>query len=142
MKADKATMAWAIEERLPLLDKNVIEYAFNIDPKFKNDKWILRKSVEDLLPYEIVWRKKQGFGTPLVDWLNGSLRSQVLDCLWNGELLREICNIKSLDKLALMLAQNKLKSDSVMALNPANVIWSLFALQVWHDVWFGEKYEA
>ncbi len=136
MKADKATMAWAIEERLPLLDKKIIEFAFSIDPKLKQDKYVLRKSVEDLLPASIVWRGKQGFGTPLTEWLNGGLKEMALDRLNDGALLHEICKRDSLNKMVKLL-DNGLQPTKMMALNPANVIWSLFALQIWYDVWFG-----
>ncbi len=138
MKADKGTMAWAIEERLPLLDKEVIQFAFSIDPKLKRDKHVLRKAVEDLLPSDIVWRKKKGFGTPIAEWLNGGLKEMAVDKLRNGELLREICKKSSLDKIAGLL-ENGLNSNGVMALNPANVVWSLFVLEIWYDSWFGGK---
>jgi asparagine synthase (glutamine-hydrolysing) len=65
MKADKATMANSIEERLPLLDKEIIEFAFTIPPRLKlkngREKYILRKAVGDLLPPQIVSRRKVCF---------------------------------------------------------------------------------
>jgi len=136
MKADKATMSHAIEERLPLLDKKIIEYAFSLSPSLKKDKYVLRKAVEDLLPDDIVWRKKQGFGTPLADWLNSTkLKEMAMDRLRDGELLREVCNRKALDKLVGKLNAGEIESG-VNALSLSNVIWSVLALQVWYDVFF------
>jgi len=138
MKADKATMAHALEERLPLLDKNIIEFAFSLPQKLKKDKYILRKAVEDLLPPEIVWRKKAGFGTPVVDWLNDpKMQLTVMHCLRDGKLLKEVCRKESLDKLAKYVSEGKLKAGGALALNVGGMIWNLVALQVWHDRFMG-----
>jgi asparagine synthase (glutamine-hydrolysing) len=140
MKADKATMANTIEERLPLLDKDIIQFAFSIPTKFKKDKYILRKAVEDLLPKEIVWRKKQGFGTPIGEWLNNSkLKDLAYDRLRHGNLLREICKKESLDKVCHLYASGDYKSGGVSALGFSTIVWQLFVLQVWHDIFFGKS---
>lgn len=124
MKADKGTMAWGIEERLPLLDKHIIEYAFSLPESQKQDKKILREAVAGLLPNEIVRRPKQGFGTPQKEWLESdALRPMVEERMQDGKLLKEICKPESLRKI--------LKA-------PANILWTVFALQVWYDVWFGK----
>ncbi len=141
MKADKATMAFAVEERLPLLDREVIATAFSTSPEMRRNKYILRKAVEDLLPPSIIWRPKQGFGTPIDSWLkNDRLGEMVEDRITSGELLKEICQPGALRKVIGCLAKAK-KAKGVMSLKPTNVIWSLFALQVWHDVWFGGRVE-
>lgn len=138
MKADKATMAHAVEERLPLLDKEIIRFAFSLPKHLKKDKYILRKAVEDLLPEHIVWRKKAGFGTPVVDWLNDpQMQLTVMHCLRDGKLLKEVCKKESLDKLAKYVSEGKLKSSGALALNVGGMIWNLVALQVWHDRFFG-----
>ncbi len=136
MKADKATMANTIEERLPLLDKEIIQYAFTLPIKFKKDKYILRKAVEDLLPSNIVWRKKQGFGTPVGDWLSNNyrLKQYAIDRIRHGNLLNEICNPESLNKVATMYESGKYQQHKYAALSFPTIIWNLFALQIWHDV--------
>jgi asparagine synthase (glutamine-hydrolysing) len=136
MKADKSTMSHAIEERLPLLDTKVIEYAFSLPPRMKRDKYALRKAVEDLLPKDITWRKKQGFGTPLAHWLNSpKMRALAIDRL-HGDFLIDICNHDALYNLAAMLKNGGLKHSNIAAFGAANVIWSLLALQVWYDIFF------
>jgi len=132
MKADKGTMANSVEERLPLLDKEIIEFAFSVPPglKIKNglEKYILRKAVEDLLPPEIVSRKKQGFGTPVGAWMSGSMKEMVYRQLDSGKLLKEF-----------------FKPDRIRALldgfdkrptHRAHTIWTLFALELWHETHF------
>src|SRR5262249_2039691 len=67
-------MAIPIELRAPFLDHNVVEFASQLPLDFLIrdgwHKWILRKSMETLLPPEIVWRpRKVGFPFPLSRWL-------------------------------------------------------------------------
>jgi len=121
---------------LPLLDKDIINFAFGIDVSLKKDKYILRKAVENLLPQDIVWRKKQGFGTPYIEWMmSDKMLSHVLECLNSGKLLTEICDQDALVKM-VNLVLNAHESPKVASLSPMNVVWNLFALQVWSDTWF------
>ena len=74
-RVDRMTMAQSIEGRVPFLDLKMIEMGMLVPPEYKLvgeppvEKWILRKAVEDLLPEEIVWRKKEQFdeGSGTVD---------------------------------------------------------------------------
>lgn len=83
-RVDRMTMRHGIEGRVPFLDTNMIELAQHIPPGLKLyrtpdgrriEKWILRKAVEDLLPHEIVWRKKEQFdqGSGTVDLLESTI---------------------------------------------------------------------
>lgn len=64
-KVDRASMANSIETRVPFLDKNVINAAWSIDEKVLFEggelKSLLKKSYEDVLPKECLYRNKQGF---------------------------------------------------------------------------------
>jgi asparagine synthase (glutamine-hydrolysing) len=67
-RVDRMTMAHSVEGRPPFLDPEMIDLAFRIPPALKlapgarkDEKWILRMAVEDLLPAEIVWREKAQF---------------------------------------------------------------------------------
>lgn len=76
MKQDNMSMAASVESRVPFLDHRVVEYALRIPPRFNlrglSGKWILKSAVKDLLPADIVYRKKMGFPTPWRGWLEGS----------------------------------------------------------------------
>jgi asparagine synthase (glutamine-hydrolysing) len=89
-RVDRVTMAQGLEARTPFLDRDLIDFAQSIPASLKmkivdettqetTEKWILRKACEDLLPSELVWRKKVQFdeGSGTVDALNHAL-SQVL----------------------------------------------------------------
>jgi len=70
LRANKSTMAWGVEARVPFLDREFIEYAMNIDPASKMsgtrmEKHILRQAFDDpenpYLPNEVLWRQKEQF---------------------------------------------------------------------------------
>src|SRR5579872_2685706 len=73
MKQDQMSMACSIESRVPFLDHTFVEFSTRIPDQLRirggTQKYILKKAVEDLLPHEIVYRKKMGFPTPLRGWL-------------------------------------------------------------------------
>jgi asparagine synthase (glutamine-hydrolysing) len=73
MKQDQMSMACSIESRVPFLDHPMVEFAAQVPQHLKVrgsvGKYILKKAVEDLLPYDIVYRAKMGFPTPLRRWL-------------------------------------------------------------------------
>ncbi|MEL7303229.1 MAG: asparagine synthase-related protein, partial [Pseudomonadota bacterium] len=83
-RVDRVTMARALEARPPFLDRDLIAFAQTIPAAIKMrkfddgatiEKWILRKSCEDLLPHDLVWRKKAQFdeGSGTVDALDDAL---------------------------------------------------------------------
>ena len=78
MRIDKMTMANSLEARVPFLDHNLVQKTIdlpkNIKIKKNKLKVLLKDIVKGLLPYEILNRKKQGFGLPLKDWFEDGLR--------------------------------------------------------------------
>ena len=85
-RVDRITMAQGLEARTPFLDRDLIDFAQTIPASLKmkivdetthetTEKWILRKACEDLLPADVVWRKKAQFdeGSGTVDVLNQAL---------------------------------------------------------------------
>ena len=121
----------------PLVDKDIVSFAFGLPTRLRKDKYILRRAVENILPSETVWRRKAGFGTPVAGWLNSNeLKPMVLDRLTNGKLLNEICRKQSLAKVTEALRSGKVSGTKALALGLTNVVWGLFVLQIWHDVWY------
>ena len=70
MKADKMSMASSLEIRAPFLDKDLIEYFFNISREYKINKSIFKKTIGPHIPKVILDRKKQGFSLPISTWFN------------------------------------------------------------------------
>jgi asparagine synthase (glutamine-hydrolysing) len=79
MLTDKMTMATSIECRVPLLDTKFVELAARMPSRFKirgrELKYILKKALGDLLPDEILYRKKRGFGAPMGAWVKDELQT-------------------------------------------------------------------
>jgi asparagine synthase (glutamine-hydrolysing) len=82
---DKTSMAANLEVRVPFLNHELVEMAARMPPHLKlrglKRKYILKRAAEKLLPREVVWRKKAGFGAPIRSWLRGPLRPLVDDLL-------------------------------------------------------------
>jgi asparagine synthase (glutamine-hydrolysing) len=76
-KVDRASMAYSLETRVPLLSARVIELAVNIAPELKRkggtSKYLLRKLLEELVPRQLFDRPKRGFSVPLGRWLKSEL---------------------------------------------------------------------
>ena len=76
-KVDVASMAASLEVRAPFLDQAVIELAWSLPDSMKLNwgrrKWLLKRLTARLIPSEVVYRPKMGFGMPLPNWFRGKL---------------------------------------------------------------------
>jgi asparagine synthase (glutamine-hydrolysing) len=82
---DRMGMAAGVEVRVPLLDLEVVSLATRIHPRLKQKgavgKAIFKRAMEPVLPREVVYRPKSGFGAPLRRWMSGGLRPVMDDAL-------------------------------------------------------------
>ncbi|MFN2453432.1 MAG: asparagine synthase (glutamine-hydrolyzing) [Pyrinomonadaceae bacterium] len=89
---DKTSMAANLEVRVPFLNHELVELAARIPPNLKlrglKRKYILKRAAEKLLPRDVVWRKKAGFGAPIRSWLRGPLQPLVEDLLSDETIKR------------------------------------------------------
>lgn len=80
-KVDRASMAHALEVRVPLLDHELVEWISGLPPAFKlrgrEGKALFKRAFEPHLPDEILYRPKMGFAVPLASWFRGPLRERV-----------------------------------------------------------------
>ncbi len=140
MKQDQMSMAASIESRVPFLDHELVEFTARIPAQYSIEglagKFILKRAVEDLLPREIVYRKKMGFPTPWEYWLAGPQ----LD-----ELERMLLEPRSSergffrpDAIKRLFAEHRAKLR-----DRGNRIWRLLNLEIWHRVMIdGEPFET
>lgn len=85
VKVDIATMANSLEARSPFLDHKVIEFAASLPPGMKmrgyQTKSLLKKVASRLVPKEVVYRRKMGFGVPIGKWFRGEMKEFLMEIL-------------------------------------------------------------
>ncbi len=85
MTTDKTSMAANLEVRVPFLNRELIEMAARMPPRLKlhglKRKYVLKRALEGVLPKEVIWRRKAGFGAPIRSWLRGPLKPLISDLL-------------------------------------------------------------
>jgi asparagine synthase (glutamine-hydrolysing) len=127
-KVDRAAMAYGLEVRPPMLDNEMIDWAFSLPSKYKvrgrSGKYLLKQAARGHLPDQIIDRPKKGFGIPLASWLRGPLREPVEQIfsrsrLWDvAPLDREVFRTYHREH------QQKLKDRS-------KPLWALMVLDHW-----------
>ncbi len=127
-KVDRMSMAWSLEARVPLLDHTLLEFVASIPPNLKlrglTSKYLLRKTVRDVLPPPLLRRGKRGFSIPLATWLRGPLRAPLCDALL-GERLRRRGWLRP-EAVERMIDQH-IRGER----DHAHRLWALLALEVW-----------
>lgn len=125
---DRMSMASGVEVRVPFLDKELVEFAFNIPDQYKQrrteGKWVLKKALEGYLPKDIIYRPKTGFGAPLRRWMRNELR----------EYLGENLSFESLKNRGLFnpVAVRKLIEDNDKGkIDASYTLFSLLCIEIW-----------
>jgi asparagine synthase (glutamine-hydrolysing) len=89
-KVDRASMAHSLEVRVPILDHTFVEWVAGIPATSKlqgrEGKVCFKKALEPLLPKEILYRDKMGFGVPISSWFRGPLKDLLRNALLDGRL--------------------------------------------------------
>ena len=89
-KVDRASMAHALEVRVPILDHPLVEWMSGLPPGLKlrgqEGKYLLKRSLEPYLDRDILYRPKMGFAVPIESWFRGALREQVRERLLGPSL--------------------------------------------------------
>ncbi len=132
MKQDQMSMACSIESRVPFLDHKFVEFAATVPPHMKirgrEGKYILKKSVEGLLPHGIIYRKKLGFPTPIRTWLLQGRARPLADYLRDPDgILPGYVNMAFVNDL--------LEKHYRGIYDATDRIWRLLNLQVWGDMY-------
>ncbi len=134
-KMDIASMYSSLEVRVPLLDHRLIEYVINLPLQYKinkkEQKFLLKKILEQFLPKELIYRKKWGFPAPLHKWLQTDL-AFLIDKYLNNELLKKqsIFNYKFVENLIC-----KFKKGEEFHYKR---IWALIFFQLWYEKYIDE----
>ena len=133
-KVDLNSMNNSLEVRVPFLDHNVVEFAFQIPSEFKIQKGIKKKILQETfkpdLPVELFKRPKHGFEVPLLKWFRGDLQKEIKSNYLNPDFIEEqnLFNSHEINKLTKKL-YSKNPEDS------AATIWAFIVFQHWWKKW-------
>ena len=130
VKVDRASMAFGLEARVPLLDHRLVEFTSSLPlSMLRHDgqsKWPLRRVLERYVPRALTERPKMGFGVPIDSWLRGGLRD------WAESLL----DARRLAKEGIFHA-NPIRAAWREHLdghrNLQYQLWSVLMFQAWHE---------
>lgn len=127
-KIDIASMANSLEVRTPFLDHRVVELALRLPQNFKiqggEQKFLLKKVLENYLPKPLIYRKKWGFPAPMGDWLSQPLRPLLERYLSKAALKKQgIFNPRPVEQL--LYAFRSGKKDHFKR------VWALLYFQIW-----------
>jgi asparagine synthase (glutamine-hydrolysing) len=131
-KVDRASMAVALEVRVPFLDHRLVEWVWRL-PSFQNaraqrPKHLLRRVLARYVPDRLVERPKMGFAVPLADWLRGPLRNWAEDLMNEADLSAgDIFNVDAIRALW----EEFLSGDN----ERYPLIWNILMFQAWHRRW-------
>ena len=127
-KVDRASMAASLEARVPLLDHEVVEFAWRLPLSWKirgrTQKWILRQVLARHVPTALFERPKMGFGVPVGQWLRGPLED------WAADLLDE--NALRADGILDPLVVTRTWDAHQAGLgNHEHQLWAILMFQSW-----------
>lgn len=131
VKVDRASMAHALEVRVPLLDPRIIEFAGRLPEAMKLDdagggKRVLKAAAGQLLPDSVLTRPKQGFVLPLPEWFRGPLAEPAQEVFFSQR--GGASGLIRTEGLRRMWYEHQLRIS-----NHATVLWSLFMFERWAE---------
>ena len=128
-KVDRMTMATSLEARVPLLDHELIEFVQTIPAGLKlngtETKYIFKKAMEGIVPHEILYREKQGFGVPVGEWINSQLKERMHGIL-SEKRTAERGYFEPKYIRVLLDEHTKNRRDH------SHSLWILWMLELWH----------
>jgi asparagine synthase (glutamine-hydrolysing) len=105
VKVDRSAMAVSLETRVPMLDKDVVEFAWTIPMEYKTNgtegKLVLKDVLYRYVPKEMMDRPKKGFSIPITDWLRNSELRDWAETLLDKNLIKQqgILNVDEVERI-------------------------------------------
>ncbi|NNM20020.1 MAG: asparagine synthase (glutamine-hydrolyzing) [Gammaproteobacteria bacterium] len=132
VKLDRMSMANSLESRVPMLDKELVELAFEVPDELKlkgsRTKILLKQIAAEQIPAECVYRQKEGFSIPIKHWLGTQFRPILDDLLDEGRLKAEgIFKVNTVGRLK--------QEHFAGRANHSHVLWSMMVFQAWRRLW-------
>jgi asparagine synthase (glutamine-hydrolysing) len=135
MRVDKITMSTSVEARVPFLDHPLVEHALSIPSALKvrsGAKGILKQAVADLLPHDVIHRRKQGFAAPTAEWFRAGLGDHLGDLLGRSALAER--GLFDHAAVAGLLDEHRRgRQDRSVHL------WTIVNLTLWYEHWIAGR---
>lgn len=132
MRVDKITMATSVEARVPFLDHHLVEYAMGIPRELKingmTGKHILKRALESILPHDLLYSKKRGFGAPIREWFRTNLGEEYSERLLSSPIWRR--DYFNRDFVERMIAEHRTGRGEW-----SFHLWALLNLSLWYEHW-------
>src|ERR1044071_393774 len=132
MRVDKLTMATSVEARVPFLDHHLIEYAMGLPRelkvKGKTGKHILKRALESILPRDLLYQPKRGFGAPVREWFRGPEGQELVQRLMNSPIRAR--NYFDYDYIARLVEEHRRAQHDW-----GFQLWALLNLSLWYERW-------
>lgn len=132
VKVDRMSMAASLEVRVPFLDKELVELAFQVPDNLKvtkgQTKVMLKKLAAKYVPRECIYRPKEGFSIPIKHWLNTILRP----------LMENLLDQRKIHSQGIFKPSKikQLKQEHLAGLaNHSHILWPMMIFQAWHERW-------
>jgi len=134
MRVDKITMSTSVEARVPFLDHHLIEYAMGLPRRLKvkgaTGKHILKRALESVLPHDLLYKPKRGFGAPAREWFRGPRGEELVQLVMNSRIReRNFFDYKFIEQL---VDEHRREQRDWSA-----HLWCLLNLSIWYDRWIG-----
>lgn len=132
VKIDRMSMANSLESRVPMLDRELVELAFQVPDNLKlnsgRTKILLKQIAAQQIPRECVYRQKEGFSIPVKHWLGTQFRP-IMEDLLNTTILKSegFFNVNTVNNLKYEHLSGKA--------NHSHILWSLIVFQAWQKRW-------
>jgi asparagine synthase (glutamine-hydrolysing) len=132
MRVDKMTMATSVEARVPFLDHKLVEYASGVPRELKvegaSGKHVLKRALEDVLPRDLLYRRKRGFGAPVTQWFRGKTGVELESLLMNSTIARR--DFFDYKFVARLVAEHR-RGTRDWGFH----LWALLNLSLWYECW-------
>ena len=130
VKVDRTAMACSLETRVPMLDRDVVEFAWTLPIEYLREgdtgKQVLRDVLYRYVPREMMERPKKGFSIPIASWLTDPALKE-----WAESLIDE----------------NKIRQQGILDADVVRKIWTdftergIYRIQIWYILMFQQWYE-
>ncbi|HEX8177613.1 MAG TPA: asparagine synthase (glutamine-hydrolyzing) [Pyrinomonadaceae bacterium] len=132
MRVDKITMATSVEARVPFLDHQLVEYAMGVPRSLKVEgttgKHILKRALEDVLPNDLLYSPKRGFGAPINGWFRDDLGGWFDEHLLGSSMRRR-------DFFDYKFITRMLDEHRRHAYDWSFHLWGILNLSLWYERW-------